>query len=516
MHHCLLIPEILQVICAHLRGISRIQDWRRNLQAVALVCRNFHNATLDFLWYRIGGLLPLLRTLPSDVWSGPLTRHEAALARAITASDLERFRARARLVQSYYDSEYINVPIAIYQALSFHFHDQPIFPNLLFLESSRSEILPYLPMFLVPSICQVQLSISSDSIQNSPLPILGNRCPSLVHFELSTPDCYPNIGQQMKSILSQWGQLETLVIRYLPEESLQIVAALPHLCDFTLSHVDDDYGNTFSPTPGTDVFPALQRLTITASSPTLCVNLLKAATNCPLEDFTLFLFGLDPPVWRDLFATLAGLCGKGALTAIYIDDLVSQYDEQNPGTADELRLLFPLTGLTYLVLETCCGFDVDDAFMYEVAAAWPRIGTLSIGTTGTFQRFEPQRLTLHGLVPLAELCPNLQSLGVHVNVAHICSNHLYTRLGSNSKSRVRYLNVSRSPIPRKSVPWAAAYLSAIFPELREVEYNDDYGDSEQPAYPDRWSDIENHLAAYHYMSGHRKNDLHCFDCGLHV
>ncbi|KAF8867592.1 hypothetical protein BD779DRAFT_1685590 [Infundibulicybe gibba] len=496
MHHCLLIPEILQVICAHLRGISRIQDRDRNVQAVALVCRNFHNATLDLLWHSIGGLLPLLRTLPSDVWSGPLTCHEAALARAITASDLERFRARARLVQSYYDLEYINVPIAIYRALSFHFHDQPIFPNLLFLESSGSETFPYLPMFLVPSIRRMRLSISSDSIQNSPLSILGNRCPSLARFELSTPDCYPNIGQQMKSLLPQWGQLETLTIDYLPEESLRIVAALPHLRSFTLSRADDDYGDAFLPTPGTDVFPALQRLTVKASSPVLCINLLKAATNCPLEDFTLSLFGPDPPVWRDLFATLAGL-GYVAV----------QNEEQDPGTADELRLLFPLTSLTSLTLRTCCGFDVDNAFMHEVAAAWPCIDTLCIGATGIFQPFE--RLTLHGLALLAELCPNLECLEVHVNVAHICSNHLNACLGSSSKSRIDYLSVGRSPILRKSVPWAAAYLSAIFPELREVEYNDDYRSS---AYPDQWSDIENHIAAYHYMSGHRRNDLHCSDC----
>ncbi|KAF8870458.1 hypothetical protein BD779DRAFT_537688 [Infundibulicybe gibba] len=515
-HRCLLIPEILRIICLHIK-IHHRRDRSRDLQAVALVCRSFYNASLDLLWRDVTGLLPLLRTLPSDVWSGPLTRHKAVLARAIIPSDLERFRAYACCVQVYGD-HYIDVPITIYHALSFHFHDRPIFPNLVKISwrFERREIFPYISMFLGPRIREMELNVSGDSVQISLLPTLGTRCPSLVHFELSTPDCYPDIGQQMKSLLSQWGQLETLIIYYLPEESLRIVAALPHLRSFTLSRADDDYGDAFSPTPGTNAFPALQDLSITASSPVLCINILKAAKNCSLKEFTFSLFGTNLTVWRDLFATLAELCNKGNLTSISVDDLVVQAEEQDPGTADELRLLFPLTGLTRLVFTTRCGFDIDDAFMHEMAGAWPRMHTLNIGAAEIFQPFEPQRLTLQGLAPLAELCPDLRNLTVHINVAHICSNHFDACLGSGSGSCVDYLDVARSPISKESVPWAAAYLSALFPKLRELQYEDDYMGFEQPAYPDRWEDVENHLAVYRHVSGYRGNDSHCSNCALHA
>ncbi|KAF8867773.1 hypothetical protein BD779DRAFT_1809187 [Infundibulicybe gibba] len=423
----------------------------------------------------------------------------------------ERFKAHAHHVQAYSD-HYIDIPIAIYQALSFHFHDRPILPNLVEMNWTNEDegIFPYISMFLGPRIRTMKLGLSEDTVQHSLLSTLGRRCPSLVHLELVTMDYYPNIGSQMKPLLSQWDQLETLIIHGLPEESLQVVAALPRLLSSA-----SDYENTFSPAPGTDVFPALQDLSITDNSPVRSINLLKAATTCPLETFTLSLLGLDPPDLRNLFATLAELRGKGTLTIICID--VVDQDDGQPGTTDELRLLFPLTSLTHLVLITSYGFDIGDAFVHEMAAAWPHISTLNIGAAEIFQPFEPQRLTLQGLAPLAELCPNLQKLTVHVNAAHICSNHFDTHSGFNSQSCVEHLNVGHSPISQQSVPWAAAYLSAIFPKLRSVEHNDDYGcrGLERPPYLDRWSDVNNHLIAYRHVSGHRRNDFHCGDCGLH-
>ncbi|KAF8869318.1 hypothetical protein BD779DRAFT_1587631 [Infundibulicybe gibba] len=146
--------------------------------------------------------------------------------------------------------------------------------------------------------------------------------------------------------------------------------------------------------------------------------------------------------------------------------------------------------------------------MGEIAAAWPRIQLLYIGATGITQPFEPQRLTLHGLAPLAKLCPELESLTVHINVAHICPNSF--NLGSDSKSRVNYLNIGRSPISESSVPWTAVYLSTIFPELREVDCCcDGSRGEEQPEYSARWLEVHKHLAAYRYASGHKQNDPYC-------
>ncbi|KAF8895643.1 hypothetical protein BD779DRAFT_1434436, partial [Infundibulicybe gibba] len=178
---------------------------------------------------------------------------------------------------------------------------------------------------------------------------------------------------------------------------------------------------------------------------------------------------------------------------------------------DELRLLLPFTNLTHQVLETRFGFDIDDAFVHEMAAAWPYIHTLNIGVTEISQPFEPQRLTLQGLAPLADLCPDLRDLTVHVNGSHICSNHF--DMCSGSESRVERLDVGYSSISETSVPWAAAYLSAVFPKLRELDFWD-YGGLEEPGSARRWLEVRNHLVAYRHVSGCGRNDSHCSECGL--
>ncbi|KAF8887147.1 hypothetical protein BD779DRAFT_1672903 [Infundibulicybe gibba] len=508
MHRCLLVPEILRIICGHIR----VDHQSRDLLAVALVCRSFYNISISLLWRQISGLLPLIKGLPSDVWRAPPIGHNAILARAIAPSDLERFRAHAYYVQVYYE-HYVHAPISIYQALSFHFHDQPVFPNLVEITwmDQKTEIFPFISMFLGPHIRKMSLRVSDDSIQNSLLSTLGKKCPSLVYFDLYTLDCYPNTGRQMKSLLSQWSQLETLIIRYLPEESLRIIAGLPHLRRLKLYRADDDYGDTFIPIPNTKVFPALQDLSITANSPVLCINILRAATSCLLREFAFSLYGSNPPVWRELFATLVKSCDKDTLTTIYINDLAVGHGEPwNPGMTDELRLLFPFTGLRYILFETRYGFNIDDASVREIAVAWPHIRTLNIGVNATVGTIQPPQLTLHGLAPLAELCPELQTLGVYVNAAHICSNHSDLCLGS--ESWVNVLNVGCSPISTTSVPWAAAFLSTIFPELHNL-WTDDWADEGPPSeYSVRWTEVRNHLVAYRHMSGLRRNDSPCPDC----
>ncbi|KAF8887138.1 hypothetical protein BD779DRAFT_1672896 [Infundibulicybe gibba] len=533
MHRCLLVPDILRAICAHIsvRPDSTVRmdvynpgEARRDLLAMTLVCHNFYNPSLDQLWREIDGLYPLLTGLPPDIWSEPLTRRNVVLSRAITPSDLGPFRALANRVQVYHDVRHdprydANVPIAVYQALSFYFRDQPIFPNLveIFWRCSGNEAFSYIPMFLGPDVRRIRLNIFGNSItQNSMLPTLTKRCPSLTHFHLCTPErqSFPDVGRQMKYLLSQWSQLETLTVHYLSKESLRIVAGLPRLRSLTLSYADDVYGDTFSPAPGTKVFPVLRNLSITANSPVLCINLLKAATNCPLTTFEFSLFGSNPPVWHDLFATLVKSCDKSTLTTIRIDDLAVEHGQHGPSTTDELRILFPLTGLTNILLQIHYGFNINDAFMGEMAAAWPHIHTLVIKVTDIIQ--QSQQLTLHGLAPLAELCPKLHILGIHVNATHICSNHL--DLYSDSKSCVEVISVGHSPISETSVPWATAYLSAIFPKLRGLLHDDCIIGQRSEWSEDavRWLEVNKHLAGYRHVSGRRRNGLRCSDCELNA
>jgi hypothetical protein len=64
MHRCLLISEIIHLICAELGGVCA----KKSLAGLAQTCLAFREPALDALWYELHGLLPLVRCMPQDLW----------------------------------------------------------------------------------------------------------------------------------------------------------------------------------------------------------------------------------------------------------------------------------------------------------------------------------------------------------------------------------------------------------------------------------------------------------------
>ncbi|KAF8887130.1 hypothetical protein BD779DRAFT_530230 [Infundibulicybe gibba] len=521
MHRCLLIQEVLRIICTHV-GTSCPRP-RRDLLAMALTCRHFFDVSMDQLWHEVPNLHPVLTCLPSDVWRTPLATIVGFViitrpVRAITPADLERFKIYAHRVRVFQDRA-LGILDDVYQALDFAFQGQPTFPNLIELNQTLSlegVPSPNITMLLGPRIRRISLGLeASDPDQTSLLPLLGKKYPALVQFILQA-NYNPDIGCQINRALSGWDQLQTLTVPHLSEESFRIVAGLPHLLSLVLNRANSRFGDTFSPISGQPVFPVLRKLSVRANTLALCANLLRAATNCPLEDFTFYPTEASAPLdWHDLFSALAESCNKATLTSIRAGDTGipdEQVEALLAGTTDQLRPLLLFTNLTHVNLGTCYGFNVDDAFIREMATAWPHLRCLDIGTTEMCRPIEQQpQLTLQGLAPLARFCPDLEDLSVYIDATHLCSNHI--DLGSSpSDSQVKSLEVYRSPISQSSVPWAASFLSAIFPRLRYVDCDDQLRDGEERvAYPGRWLEVTNHLAAYRHARGHQQDNA-CKTC----
>lgn len=69
MHHCLLIPELVHLICNEIRtGLGPESEICRTLLSLALTSRLWSDAALDCLWYRVEGIEPLFRCMPEDLW----------------------------------------------------------------------------------------------------------------------------------------------------------------------------------------------------------------------------------------------------------------------------------------------------------------------------------------------------------------------------------------------------------------------------------------------------------------
>ena len=65
MHTCLNVDEIIRLI-AHEAAESKA---KATAVALACCCRSFEDPVLDVLWETQENLLPLLRSLPGDVWN---------------------------------------------------------------------------------------------------------------------------------------------------------------------------------------------------------------------------------------------------------------------------------------------------------------------------------------------------------------------------------------------------------------------------------------------------------------
>ena len=65
MHACLNVDEIIRLIACELA------ESNAEAAAVALACcrKNFEDPVLDVLWETQNRLLPLLKSLPGDVWN---------------------------------------------------------------------------------------------------------------------------------------------------------------------------------------------------------------------------------------------------------------------------------------------------------------------------------------------------------------------------------------------------------------------------------------------------------------
>ena len=83
MHHCLNVDEIVRLIAWELVA----SDADATAVALAACRRNYEDPVLDELWATQKELLPLLKTLPEDVWNGDECTVSASTTRLFLSSN---------------------------------------------------------------------------------------------------------------------------------------------------------------------------------------------------------------------------------------------------------------------------------------------------------------------------------------------------------------------------------------------------------------------------------------------
>ncbi|KAJ7131623.1 hypothetical protein C8R46DRAFT_658505 [Mycena filopes] len=487
MHRSWQIPEVVDLIC----GVADFPT----LAALAQTCQAFQPPALALLWEKQTDFLRLLKCMPSDVWEletinkpGPPFRAytKVKFLRPVMPSDWTRVIFYAAYVKSFAHEGptqppgHPMVPEAVtwevYATLCVSLPTQPLFPNLRHLTwKTQDDVFPYFRMLAGKRLRSIIVNThGSHVVRASLLPALTTFHPKLTHLEFDHIHHLPEsmVVQAIYTAIRSLNHLETLKSLDLDLPSLLHVAQLPNLGSLhlqvfpDLAIVNEFVAQAVNMGP---VFGPLRELTTYTHSTKHIIGFLDAIDPDALEKIDV---GIQAPVaihdWAALITTMAHKASE-TLTKVSLKEGDDNTDIEG-GLAltlptDCLQPLLACSNLTEVTVTAVHCIDIDDAFIKLLALAWPRLEKLDLSPRHQSEHYEP-KLTLAGLIPLAQYCQSLASLAIVMD-ATVADAYARDKPGGGiTNLALVAMEVVESPL--SSPEGVASFLSAIFPNLRRV------------------------------------------------
>jgi hypothetical protein len=416
--------------------------------------------------------------------------------------DLQRLLFYSVRVRVFSDKSYLqtavdgNVETEFLQALEMSLASGALMPNLTRLSWNPTDesSLPLVRILLGPRIRQIELTLGATASDLSFLPYLKSTCPlvSLLHLRLKlTPFTLPTFTlPTISHVICGWTYLQDLRIPSLDKQGFIHIASLPCLKTLDLTYADED------PVPlhlpdfiSGPAFPALEDLSVACRTARFCQGILEIISSRQVETvgiYTMFAHW-KASAWEALHTTIRDRLDHNALKHIYV---MEHRRSQTPLvdvapytlTSVTLRPLMVFKNLLDIKYELSPEISVDDAFLEELALAWPHLTSLEFGTE-TFTNRTPQA-TLRCLIAFARHCPKLESLGVRMNVSEFNVPQFSHSYGNRIAHDLNALYVGTSPIGEPAP--VAAFLSNIF---KDMEYLFTYSGSEDNRHGEGWSRV---------------------------
>ncbi|KAJ7500640.1 hypothetical protein B0H11DRAFT_786059 [Mycena galericulata] len=235
-------------------------------------------------------------------------------------------------------------------------------------------------MFLAPRLTAIEVVPGDSLAQLSLLPTLGMQYPDLIEVYiggLHRMQFQPAVIQSISAFLLPLKRLRYLTLANLDAAIFEHASRLPAL---EILNVTELVG--FDPLPGLDPeprFPALESLALGSTTPEIAIKIIRSMHSRPLTFLELVYETAFPDMMTttELYTALAARCSHSTLTAFQMqDEYIYQRTPDIPGDADfenyvvqphTLRILFPFTNLTTIILKPYHGFKLDDAVVLEMA-----------------------------------------------------------------------------------------------------------------------------------------------------
>ncbi|KIK95530.1 hypothetical protein PAXRUDRAFT_11391 [Paxillus rubicundulus Ve08.2h10] len=504
MHKCLTIDEILTNIFQHAFMISKpdpksrkFRD-RHTLASLAITCRYFLDPALNVLYYEINDLLWLIRCMPDDLWE--VSGKQLSLKRTMKQSDWDIFLRYAHRVRSLEFARHCiaTTHINVYAALANPPVSTVIFPRLLHLRCGeyRPEAVRFLQLLLQPTVVHVDVdNLMPNALTRFILPLLPSRCPLIRQFMAFRNFLFQKgdpVLAELSKVLCQLTELEALRCAELTDDGVRHLSLLPRLkslrVDLRLNSLDN-----LESALGRTGFPLLREALLSAPTMSHCLRFLRLIKSTSVDTINL---NVDDETcaadYKTIFTSWAADPSYHNISIIDISEMRiwRDYDEKHIIDITALRPLFQLKRLTCLKLETLCTYDLDNAAIKEIAAAWPLLEALDFSIRECGWEI-PSKVTLQGLIPLLRDCPNLALLGVVLDATVLPDASVRLPGAGVRNTSLDSLWLADSKITRPTM--VAAFLSAVAPNIEQiVSWNTPLlsGREGKDKYRKRWREVE--------------------------
>ncbi|KAI0349588.1 hypothetical protein OH77DRAFT_1525540 [Trametes cingulata] len=503
-------PAIVANIVHHipLLGVAydRNVDYK-TLLALSVTCRALSKPALDLMWQKLPSLIPLLRTLPCDLWTevpanldGLTTWHYRAprkhmdFVRPLEVSDFKRFRTYAPRIKHISRTALDDIPVNIsmtpgaYAALEEFSLISLSLPNLRTLEIDyyvRSLAAAPLHVFRYPKLRSLRFTAPPRSLDHFEQRISslfdGLRLTSrqLTHVHLGNDEHLPVVVRQavMDAIggMPQLKELSCYDEPTFPPAMLCQIARFPKLRSISIGIRGRATAGTASfPELPAGCFTALKELTLITDALAWVHSLIQSIKFDGLRFLSVRLTQpVSPTALQEFFVTLC-ICHPG-LTRL---DVALPYEDPRVETLSA-HSMYPLLRLRRLLLlhMGSCPVAVDETLVRAMSLAWRDIEELIV----TIEVDEyPSLVSLSALVHLAANCRKLHRIGLPLDAEKVPPRLLSVPYVGQPNEQKIDLFVGRSKV---GCPLdVAAYLSDMFPNLRQVytewEYDVGYLDSD--------------------------------------
>nr|GAT52642.1 predicted protein [Mycena chlorophos] len=500
MHRALQIPEVVMHICETLGADFLIYDRvaQGALAALARVCRRFSEPAFDALWAKQGSVEGFLGLFPDDLWDDPWDRfYRWDLQRAILPADWQRplfytHRVKSLILTDAQDLPSIKVQRVL--AICLPPGTSVLFPNLRQLEWGApivDKCYPFLPLLLGPRISELKIDSPQFVEFLSLLPTIPIRCPDLrivdIGSEQAAVDMHGPLRETFSLLVRQLRGVESLWADDIDPAAFEHLSRLPSLKTLRLAWIGVaplDITLPDSP-PEEPLFASLTALEIFPCATEIMLLLLDATSRSPLKTLEITVqCGFSPPAVASVISRVCSAAYRDTLELFYLeatqkgsypefalDHLALPFPENETAmSTDALRSLINagFTKLDSLQLDVPGGFDLDDALLLDIAAAWG--ATLrSLKLYAEDLSAPSHRVTLEGIHAMACRCPALWALDLQLSAVDIPTP---ADPLSASGPALQGLRVGFSPI--RDAPAVAQFLMQAFPALEGVWYWRDF------------------------------------------